>query len=363
MSLSVSIRKRLGDFSLDVQFQAADAPLALFGASGCGKSVTLKCIAGILRPDEGRITLDGRVLFDSDARIDLPPQQRHVGYLFQQYALFPNMTVRQNIAAAVRRRDRREALVQELLHRFRLEDKASLRPRQLSGGQQQRTALARILASEPSAILLDEPFSALDSYLRSQLEVELAEFLSDFRGPLLWVSHDRGEVLRNCPAICVMEHGRSQPVTTAQDLMGRPATEAAARLSGCENFADAAVGSQQVSLPQWGITLPISRPVPAGRCRAGIRARSVRHVPDGTPHAFSCTVVRVMPDAFDHTLLLRPDHAAPDAPLLRMAYPSGGSVPVEGSHIAISIRPEDILLFESEKGEDDHVQSRSCDSQ
>ena len=218
MSLSVAIRKRLGDFSLDVQFEAGDTPLALFGASGCGKSVTLKCIAGILRPDEGRITLDGRVLFDSAAGIDLPPQQRHVGYLFQQYALFPNMTVRQNIAAAVRRNDRRETLVRDLLHRFRLEDKASLRPRQLSGGQQQRTALARILASEPSAILLDEPFSALDSYLRSQLEVELAEFLSDFGGPLLWVSHDRGEVLRNCPAICVMEHGRSQPVTTAQDL-------------------------------------------------------------------------------------------------------------------------------------------------
>lgn len=155
----------------------------------------------------------------------------------------------------------------------------------------------------------------------------------------------------------------SQPVTTAQDLMHRPATEAAARLSGCENFSDAAVDGQQVSLPQWGITLPISRPAPAGRCRAGIRARSVRHVPDGTPHAFSCTVARVMPDAFDHTLLLRPDHAAPDAPLLRMAYPSGGSVPVESSRIAISIRPEDILLFESEKGEDDHVQSRSCDSQ
>ena len=363
MSLSVDIRKHLGDFSLDVQFQAADAPLALFGASGCGKSVTLKCIAGILRPDEGRITLDGRVLFDSAARIDLPPQQRHVGYLFQQYALFPNMTVRQNIAAAVRRKDRRETLVPELLRRFRLEDKASLRPRQLSGGQQQRTALARILASEPSAILLDEPFSALDSYLRSQLEIELAEFLSDFQGPLLWVSHDRGEVLRNCPAICVMEHGRSQPVTTAQDLMHRPATEAAARLSGCENFSDAAVDGQQVSLPQWGITLPISRPVPAGRCRAGIRARSVRHVPDGTPGAFSCTVVRVMPDAFDHTLLLRPVHAAPDAPLLRMAYLAGGSIPAEGSPMAISLSPEDILLFEFEKGEDDHVQSRSCDSQ
>lgn len=346
MSLSVSIRKRLGSFSLDVQFEAGDTPLALFGASGCGKSVTLKCIAGILRPDEGRITLDGRVLFDSAAGIDLPPQQRHVGYLFQQYALFPNMTVRQNIACAVRSKSSREAFVEDLLRRFRLEDTASLRPRQLSGGQQQRTALARILASEPSAILLDEPFSALDSYLRSQLEIELSQLLSDFRGPLLWVSHDRGEVLRNCPAVCVMESGRSQPVTTADALMRHPATEAAARLSGCENFSDAVVEGQQVSLPQWGITLPIPCPLSGRRCRVGIRARSISPVPEGTPHAFSCTVVRVMPDAFCHTLLLRPDHAAEGAPLLRMVHPAGADIPAPGSRMTAAVSPEDILLFD-----------------
>lgn len=345
MSLSVAIRKRLGNFSLDVQFEAGDAPLALFGASGCGKSVTLKCIAGILRPDEGRIVLDGRVLFDSAAGIDLPPQQRHVGYLFQQYALFPNMTVRQNIACAVRSKDRREAFVEDLLRRFRLEDTASLRPRQLSGGQQQRTALARILASEPSAILLDEPFSALDSYLRSQLEVELSQLLADFRGPLLWVSHDRGEVLRNCPAICVMEHGRSQPVTTADALMRHPATEAAARLSGCENFSDAVADGRQVSLSQWGITLPAPRPI-TGRCRAGIRARSLYPVPAGTPYAFSCTVVRVMPDAFYQTLLLRPDHAPEGAPLLRMVHPTGADIPAPGSCMTAAVNPEDILLFD-----------------
>lgn len=345
MSLSVSIRKRLGDFSLDAQFEAGDAPLALFGASGSGKSVTLKCIAGILRPDEGRIVLDGRVLFDSTAGIDLPPQQRQVGYLFQQYALFPHMTVRQNISCAVRGKERREALVGDLLRRFRLEDAASLRPRQLSGGQQQRTALARILASEPSVILLDEPFSALDSYLRSQLEVELFELLADFRRPLLWVSHDRGEVLRNCPAVCVMEHGRSQPVTTADDLMRRPATEAAARLSGCENFSDAIPDGRHLRFPQWGITLPAPRQITGEHCRAGIRAQSIYPVPEGTPHAFSCTVVRVMPDAFSKTLLLRPDHAVPDAPLLRMVHPAGADVPAPGSRVTAAVNPGDILLF------------------
>ena len=162
MSLCVEIQKRLGDFQLDVQFEAHQEPLALLGASGCGKSVTLRCIAGILTPDTGKIVLDGAVLYDSTAHINLPPQRRNVGYLFQQYALFPNMTVRQNIAAAVRNRGRRAAEVTEKLRRFRLEEVADRRPAQLSGGQQQRTALARILASEPGMILLDEPFSALD---------------------------------------------------------------------------------------------------------------------------------------------------------------------------------------------------------
>ena len=153
MALSVNIRKKLGSFQLQVQFDAEQGiPLALLGASGCGKSVTLRCIAGILKPDEGRITLDGVVLYDSAAGIDLPPQQRRVGYLFQQYALFPNMTVRQNIAAAVRDRKARAGVAAEKLRQFQLESVADLRPDQLSGGQQQRCALARILASAPRVI-------------------------------------------------------------------------------------------------------------------------------------------------------------------------------------------------------------------
>ena len=207
MALSVDIRKKMGDFQLEVRFEAADERLALLGASGCGKSVTLRCVAGILTPDEGKIVLDSVTLFDSAARINLPPQKRQVGYLFQQYALFPNMTVRQNIAAAVRDKLRRKAVTEEKLRQFRLEEVADKRPGQISGGQQQRTALARILASEPKVILLDEPFSALDSYLKYQLEVELAETLEQFPGTILWVSHDRHEVFRNCRRVCVLDQG------------------------------------------------------------------------------------------------------------------------------------------------------------
>ena len=194
MSLYVDIEKRLGAFRLQSKFEVADETLALLGASGCGKSVTLKCIAGIMTPDRGRIVLNGRVLFDSEKRTDLTPQQRRVGYLFQQYALFPNMTVEQNILCGIRAGSRSEkrALAAEKLRMFRLEGLEKKYPAQLSGGQQQRVALARILCSEPQAILLDEPFSALDSYLKWNLELELSDLLAGFRGPILWVSHELG---------------------------------------------------------------------------------------------------------------------------------------------------------------------------
>ena len=252
MALSVDIRKQLGDFRLEVRFDAGDETLALLGASGSGKSMTLKCVAGILTPDEGHIELDGVTLYDSAAKIDLPPQRRRVGYLFQNYALFPNMTARENIAAGVKARGRRGEITAEKLRQFRLETAADLKPRQLSGGQQQRCALARILASEPKAILLDEPLSALDSYLKYQLELELAETLDKFPGPAVWVSHDRGEVFRSCRRVCVLDGGASQPVRTLEELFRAPGTEAAARLSGCRNFAAAGSGGRPCSSRTWG---------------------------------------------------------------------------------------------------------------
>ena len=156
--------------------------------------MTLKCIAGIEKPDRGTITLDGRVLFDSEKHINLTPQQRRVGYPFQQYALFPNMTAAQNILCGIRTGSRavKKEKLAALLRTFRLEGLEKKLPAQLSGGQQQRVALARILASEPQAILLDEPFSALDSYLKWELELELGELLGAFDGPILWVSHELG---------------------------------------------------------------------------------------------------------------------------------------------------------------------------
>ena len=344
MSLCVEIQKRLGDFQLDVQFEAHQEPLALLGASGCGKSVTLRCIAGILTPDTGKIVLDGAVLYDSTAHINLPPQRRNVGYLFQQYALFPNMTVRQNIAAAVRNRGRRAAEVTEKLRRFRLEEVADRRPAQLSGGQQQRTALARILASEPGMILLDEPFSALDGYLRQQLELELQELLEPFQGTILWVSHDQGEVFRNCRRVCVISQGRSQPVQTVEDLVLRPETVAAAQLSGCGNFAMAVPRGDAVFLPAWNLTLRCAAPPPPGIDCVGIRARQLHPAVSGEVNAFPCAVVRVIQDLSCTTLLLRPLDATAEAPLLRMELDRESGL-ADQRELLVSVSPEHLLLL------------------
>lgn len=346
--LHVDIRKKLGDFILQSQFSAENETLALLGASGCGKSVTLKCIAGILRPDEGRITLDGKTLFDSAAKIDLPPQKRSVGYLFQQYALFPNMTVRQNIAVAVRETFQREDAVLQALRRFHLEDVADKRPAHLSGGQQQRTALARILASKPRAILLDEPFSALDSYLKYQLELDLSGTLGDFPGTVLWVTHDRGEAWRNCRRVCVMDGGQSQPVQTMESLFRSPGTESAARLSGCKNYAAAHLDGSTVVLPHWGLRLNCGGSAPGNTSRVGIRSHHVHLADDGAENAFSCHVERVIDDVFETIVLLRPVGAAADAPLLRMELDKAvWRAHAEDGIVTVAVAPADILLLQS----------------
>ena len=180
MSLIVDIHRTLGAFTLDVTFEAENGVTCLLGASGCGKSFTLKCIAGIEKPDSGHIELDGVVLYDSEKHINLPPQERQVGYLFQNYALFPNMTVRQNILCGLHREKNRAEKAQklsEMLKLMQLEGLENHRPAQLSGGQQQRVALARILVNEPRMRMLDEPFSALDAHLRDSLKIELRRSL------------------------------------------------------------------------------------------------------------------------------------------------------------------------------------------
>ena len=276
MSLTVEMHKRLGDFVLDVRFETDGGILGLLGASGCGKSMTLKCIAGIERPDSGRIVLDGVTLFDSQRGINLPPQQRGVGYLFQHYALFPNMTVRQNILCGMRGkgdRQTRERRLNEMLSLLHLEEVAGHRPHQLSGGQAQRTALARILVNEPKLLMLDEPFSALDSHLRDQLQWQLRGLLASFGRDVLMVTHSRDEAYHLCGRIAVMEDGQMRALKETKALFADPGSVCAARLTGCKNIVPAQkAGEYAVRVPDWGVELTTAQPVRDSLCAIGIRA-------------------------------------------------------------------------------------------
>jgi len=351
MTLTVQVQKRYGDFLLDVDFTAESGEaLALLGASGSGKSVTLKCIAGIDRPDRGRIVLNGRVLFDSAAGINLPPQKRRVGFLFQQYALFPNMTVERNISVCLggMEKPQRRRRTAELISALRLEGLEGLYPRQLSGGQQQRAALARILASGPEAILLDEPFSALDSYLKWQLELELQEVLDRFPGPVLWVSHDRGEVCRNCRRVCVLEDGRSTPAEDMAAFMEAPVTVSAARLSGCKNFVPAVPGPEPrtVEIPDWGLVLRTAVPWREGAAVLGVRAERVHPAEPGEANAFPCRVLRAAEDVSSMLVLLRPRGAGPSAPPLWMELGKGAwAALADRTELLTAICPEDLMLL------------------
>ncbi len=308
MSLSVNIKKKLGAFNLEVRFDSGNEILGLLGASGCGKSMTLKCIAGVETPDEGRITLGDRVLFDSSLGINLPPQQRKVGYLFQNYGLFPNMTVEENIGAGIQGSKLDKLLkVHEKINMFYLSGLEKSKPHQLSGGQQQRVALARILASEPEVIMLDEPFSALDSNLKWLLEQELMGVLSIFKGPVVLVSHNRNEVYRFSDTIAIMDKGRLEALSSRNDLFMNPATVSAALLTGCKNISRAVrVGENSLNAIDWGIVLNSSKPVPENLTHVGIRAHSLKLADNNSsPNTMECKVDKVIENPFSYIILLK----------------------------------------------------------
>jgi len=323
MSLIVDIEKRLEDFHLRACFECADGITGLLGPSGCGKSMTLKCIAGIERPDRGRIELDGRVLFDSDRHIDLKPQARRVGYLFQNYALFGNMTVRQNLLCGLgheKDNARRARALDEALELFQLRELENRRPGQLSGGQQQRVALARALVNRPALLLLDEPFSALDAHLRLKLQIAMLESLREYGRPALLVTHDRNEAYRMCDRIAVMSEGCApQPVDTKR-LFADPGTVSAAALTGCKNITPARqVGEKLLYAPAWGVTLETALPVAGDVTHVGIRAHYFG--PSVAQNRFPVAFAGDMEEPFEWVLEFRFAGQRPDSPPLWWRIP------------------------------------------
>ena len=355
MSLVVDVRKRLGSFSLDVSFEVESSSeiLALLGPSGCGKSLTLKCIAGVLTPDDGRVVLNGRVLFDSAARVNLPPRARRVGYLFQQYALFPNMTVEANIGAGAVgvSREERARRVAEQVRAFHLEGLERLRPAQLSGGQQQRVALARILAGDPELILLDEPFSALDGHLRWEFEMMLSDTLRAFPGGSVYVSHNRDEVYRLCDTVCVVADGHSEEKLTIPELFSTPSTLAAALISGCKNVSRARVAGEggargaTLACDDWGVELQTTLPVPRGVTHAGLRAHYLHVHADpartaGEPNVIPCAVDRVIDSTFSTIVMLR----TPGGALLRYECEKDAWAPLAGARELAVVADPSIVM-------------------
>lgn len=276
MTLTVDIRKKLNHFELDVAFETGQEIFSVLGESGCGKSMTLKCIAGIETPDSGRIVLNGKTLFDAEKKINLKPQERGVGYLFQDYALFPNMTVSENIGIGVPKKQRRK-ITEEYLSRFYLEEVKDSYPQYLSGGQKQRTALARMLAAEPEILLLDEPFAAVDSYLSWKLERQLMELADDYGKPMLFVSHDRDEVYRLSDRIGIIHRGQMQTVGTKHEIFRNPETKAAAILTGCKNLSPVErMEDGRIHCSGWGFEVPAKALCPTDEVdTVGIRAHDI----------------------------------------------------------------------------------------
>lgn len=282
--LWVDLKKSLPGFCLKVRFQAQRLPLGILGASGAGKSMTLRCIAGLERPEQGCIVLNGRVLFDGKGGVNVSSCDRNISIVFQNYALFPHLTVAQNIAFGIPHpKQQRAPIVATWLTKLDLSGLGHRYPHQLSGGQQQRVALARALAREPDLLLLDEPLSALDTYLRSHVEILLRQVLSHYDGITLFITHKLEEAYRLCPNLMVLSHGQIAAAGTREEIFRQPSTVEVARVTECKNFSTARhLKGTWIEALDWNCQLRVTAPLPNNSTHVGIRAHHIQFVPH--PH-------------------------------------------------------------------------------
>lgn len=312
MSLIVDIEKDFGSFSLKVNINQESGVLGFLGESGCGKSMTLKCIAGIVKPDKGKIILNGRVFFDSQKKINIPPQERKVGYLFQNYALFPHMTVKENIEIGLGNfsKEEKSKIVKDYLRKMKLEGFEKRYPYQLSGGQKQRIAFARALACNPEVLILDEPFSALDYHLKSNMENELIDIINDFKGHIVYVTHDISESYRICDDIVVFNKGLAINKRSKKDLFKHPMSMTEAIITGCKNISEIdIIDERRVFAKEWGIECTLSQDVIDKAKYIGIRAHHMRIVKNNLQFSrenlFQLSVVKVFESSFTYIIYVK----------------------------------------------------------
>lgn len=305
--LKVQVCKRLfgpgSQFILDVEFQAASEFTILFGASGAGKTTLLDCVTGLIKPDSGSIAIGERVLFDAGQAVDVPVAKRRVGYVFQSLALFPHLTVGQNVAYGLAHHapaDRRTR-VQEILHSFRISHLERRSARELSGGESQRVALARTLVTDPSVLLLDEPLAALDAPTKAKIIDDLREWNRSHRIPILYVTHSREEVFALGERVIVLDAGRIVAEGTPHEVMTAPTRETVAQLAGFENIFDAVVEAVR---PERGtmtcrIISPQTRngplgnyPTRKGAADSGTDGKGTASAAEGLPLALETPLVR-----------------------------------------------------------------------
>ena len=305
--LKVDIHMELNEFDLDVDFELKKKRLGILGPSGCGKSMTLKSIAGIETPDEGIVILktnEETTYFDSNKKINLKPQKRNVGYLFQNYALFPNMTVEENIGIGVSKDDDGKT-VSEMIKRFHLEGLEKRYPRQLSGGQQQRVALARILAYGPDVILLDEPFSAMDTFLKDQLRIELANSLKDFDGFSIMVTHDRDEAFQFCDELIILDKGKIIAKGDTYDIFENPKRVEVAKLTGCKNISKIEIiDEHHLKSLDWGVIFEVSEKISPNITHIGIRAHNFSAADENDVNSFDTKNSTIIEKPFEWEITL-----------------------------------------------------------
>ncbi|SEW37677.1 sulfate/molybdate ABC transporter ATP-binding protein [[Clostridium] fimetarium] len=379
MGLEVDIKKKIGKFELNVKFDAdSRSHIGILGASGCGKSMTLKCIAGIVKPDEGRIVLNGKVLFDSKKKINLAPQKRKVGYLFQNYALFPNMTVEKNIAIGIRdikdniknktkknikndtkndiksdtkndtnSNGRKKEIVRALVVKFQLEGLEERYPSELSGGQQQRVALARMLANEPDIIMLDEPFSALDSFLKDELQREMFNIMKEYDGEVLMVSHSRDEVFKLTEKLVIMDSGKIITYNETKRMFENPEYIEAAKLTGCKNISKAIkIDDYQINATDWNVALNTVQKVPDNIAYVGIRAHHVEIDKSAKSiNKLSVNVVEMSEQPFDTNYIVKNSTGCSGEIWIKVSNANIGVVDPFEEIQTIIIPPERLLLL------------------